>query len=98
MKVIARSFAAALPAVEDVEAAEEDWMLYVWMQDGRSGMLDLSDSCGYLADKWKTDGFNNWRMDSGMACWGEDRHICPDMCSEELVEMSYIRWREMCCS
>ena len=82
----------SLPAVRKVEAAPTGWRLYVWMQDGRSGMLDLSDWTGHPADKWEQEGFNHWRTDYGMACWGEDTHFSPDLCSEELIEMSYKEW------
>lgn len=95
MKLFARNRRVDLPAVREVEPAEKGWLLYIWMQDGRSGMLDLSNWRGYPAAKWEEEGFKNWKMDAGMACWGEDYHICPDMCSEELVEMTYRQWHSM---
>ena len=61
-----------MPSVEQVESAPDAWLLYVWMNDGRSGMLDLSDWTGHLADRWREEGFDNWKVDAGMACWGED--------------------------
>lgn len=84
-----------LPSVEQVESAPDAWLLYVWMNDGRSGMLDLSDWTGHLADRWREEGFDNWKVDAGMACWGEDRHFSPDLCSEELIEMPYASWLSM---
>lgn len=56
-------------------------------------MLDLSDWEGPLKDRWDAEGFNHWKEDAGFACWGEDSHICPDFCSEELIEMPYSTWR-----
>jgi len=84
-----------LPAVREVEAAPKGRLLYLWMQDGRSGMLDLSDWNGYLRERWDTEGFNRWKEDYGFACWGEDGHISPDFCSDELIEMPYSTWREI---
>ena len=84
---------ADLPSVSAVEAAPAGRQLYVWMDDGRSGMVDLSDWKGYLRGKWDEEGFDRWRVDDGLACWGEDGHISPDFCSEEMVEMSYEEWR-----
>lgn len=80
-----------MPSVSKVEASKGR-QLYVRLTDGRSGMLDLSDWEGPLADRWETEGFDHWREDAGFACWGEDRHICPDFCSDELVEMTYEEW------
>ena len=82
-----------LPSVLKVEAAPTGRRIYVWMRDGRSGEIDLSGWTGYPADRWDTEGFRHWREDSGMACWGEDTHFSPDMCSEELAEMPYEAWR-----
>ena len=48
----------SLPAVRKVEAAPTGRQLYVWMDDGRSGMVDLSDWKGYLRGKWDEEGFD----------------------------------------
>ena len=63
------------------------------MDDGRSGVVDMSGWTGHPCDKWDTEGFNRWKVDAGMACWGEDSHISPVLCAEELVEMPYEQWR-----
>ena len=84
---------ADLPSVSAVEAAPAGRQLYVWMDDGRSGMIDMSGWTGHPCDKWDTEGFDHWKVDACTACWGEDSHISPDLCSEELVEMPYEEWR-----
>lgn len=81
-----------LPSVRKVEAAPTGRQIYVWMRDGRSGVVDMSDWTGHPCDKWDTEGFDHWKEDSGMACWGEDAHISPDLCSEELIEIPYKEW------
>ena len=83
---------ADLPSVSAVEAAPTGRQLYVWMKDGRSGVVDMSDWTGHPCDKWDAKGFNRWKVDAGMACWGEDSHISPVLCAEELVEMPYEQW------
>ena len=85
-----------LPSVTGVEASPTGRQLYVWLDDGRSGMVDLSDWEGPLADRWDTEGFDHWKVDGATACWGEDRHISPDLCSDRLVEMSHEEWRSSC--
>ena len=50
-----------------VEAAPTGRQLYVWMKDGRSGVVDMSDWTGHPCDKWDTEGFNRWKVDAGMA-------------------------------
>ena len=82
-----------LPSVKAVEAAPTGRQLYVWMKDGRSGVVDMSDWTGHPCDKWDTEGFSRWKVDAGMACWGEDSHISPVLCADELVEMPYEEWR-----
>ena len=52
MKVVSKTRRAKLPVVHDVEAELRGRLLYFWMQDGRSGMLDLSNSIGHLPKKW----------------------------------------------
>ena len=84
--------AVHLPSVTDVEASPTGRQLYVRLDDGRSGMVDLSDWEGPLADRWDREGFNHWKVDGATACWGEDRHISPDLCSDRLVEMPYEEW------
>ena len=91
MKFIRRE-AVDLPNVSAVEAAPTGRQLYVWMEDGRSGVVDMSDWTGHPCDKWDTEGFDNWKVDAGMACWGEDSHISSCLCSDELVEMPYEEW------
>ena len=91
MKFIRRE-AVDLPNVSEVEAAPEGRQLYVWMDDGRSGVVDMSDWTGHPCDKWDTKGFDHWRVDAGMPCWGEDSHISSCLCSDELVEMPYEEW------
>ena len=81
-----------LPSVTAVEAAPTGRQLYVWFDDERSGVVDMSDWTGHPCDKWDTQGFNHWRVDDGIPCWGENSHISPDLCAEELVEMPYEKW------
>lgn len=81
-----------LPSVTAVEAYPPRRQLYVRLSDGRSGMLDLSDWEGYLPDRWDAEGFDRWKVDGATACWGEDRHISPLFCSEELIEMTHEEW------
>ena len=87
---------AHLPSVIYVEAAPRGRQLYVRLDDGRSGMVDLSDWEGPLADRWDEEGFDHWKVDGATACWGEDRHISPDLCADRLVEMSHEEWRSSC--
>ena len=82
-----------LPSVKVVEAAPTEKQLYVWLDDGRSGVVDMSEWTGHPCDKWDTEGFDHWRVDDGIPCWGEDSHISPDLCAEELIEMPYKEWR-----
>ena len=84
--------AAHLPSVTALEAAPTGKKLYVWLDDGRSGMVDMSEWTGHPCDKWDTAGFNHWRVDAGMPCWGKDSHISSVLCAEELVEMPYQQW------
>ena len=55
-------------------------------------MVDMSDRTGHPADKLDAEGFHNWTEDAGMACWGKDSHIYPDLCSEDLIEISNEQW------
>ena len=90
--IINRTKPPRLPSVTDVKAAPAGKHLYVWLDDGRSGMVDMSDWTGHPCDKWDSQGFDNWRVDDGIPCWGENSHISPDLCAEELIEMTYKEW------
>ena len=93
MKFI-REELADIPSVIEVEAAPTGRQLYVWLDDGRSGVVDMSEWTGHPCDKWDTEGFDRWRVDAGMPCWGEDSHISPDLCVEELLETPYDDWAD----
>lgn len=81
-----------MPNVRKLEVAPEGRELYVWLDDGRSGSVDMSEWTAYPADKWDAEGFDHWRVDAGMPCWGQDAHISSVLCSEELVEIPYRQW------
>ena len=81
-----------MPSVTAVEAFSACRQLYVRLSDGRSGMLDLSGWEGYLPDRWDGEGFDHWKVDGATACWGEDSHISPFFCSDNLTEMTREEW------
>ena len=91
--IINRTKPPRLPSVTDVKAAPAGKHLYVWLDDGRSGMVDMSDWTGHPCDKWDSQGFDHWRVDDGIPCWGKNSHISPDLCAEELIEMTYKEWQ-----
>ena len=81
-----------MPNVIKAEAAPEGRQLYVWLDNGRSGVVDMSDWTGPPCDRWDAEGFNHWRVDAGMPCWGKDSHFSSILCDEELVEIPYRQW------
>ena len=83
-----------LPNVTAVEASPTGRHLYVRLDDGRAGCVDMSEWTGPPCDRWDTEGFDNWRVEAGGPCWGEDAHISADLCAEELVEIPYQQWLE----
>ena len=80
------------PTVEAIEVAPVGYQLYVWMGDGRSGVVDMSEWTGHPCDKWDEEGFDRWRMDAGMPCWGEGSHFSEDLFSRELEDYPYEEW------